>query len=110
MRRLGKQQLREHIEALNELLATAIPQHAKAKICGEIENLLFAADAYAGFNHNYWLEQGFYEWREDGEPCFPEKDRYITGPDGCKDRDYKSDYTATIQGEYSRTYYTGKLQ
>lgn len=38
------------------------------------------AKEYNGFRYLYWSKQGFEEWKEAGEPGFPEKNKYI-GPE-----------------------------
>jgi hypothetical protein len=44
------------------------------------EKALMAANEYRGFNYQYWLAQGCQEWRNCGEPDFPEKYFFIYGP------------------------------
>ncbi len=63
----------------------------KAGICVMIEHFLIHTGNYHGYNDQYWLKQGYKEWEEAGKPeTWPEKDKYIYGPSGCK---------------YSRIYY-----
>lgn len=68
----------------------------KAGICVMVQEVLFQANQYQGYNNIYWLERGYKEWHEAGEPDFPEKDKYIYGEGGKECPKY---------GEYSRMYY-----
>jgi hypothetical protein len=54
----------------------------KAALCSVLEYALKMANRYKGYNDNYWLKAGFDEWRNAGEPDFPEKEKYIYGPTG----------------------------
>jgi len=65
-------------------------QEFKIGVAVLLERILHNTGNYEGYNHNYWLKQGFKEWQDAGEPDFPEKNKYIYGPDG---------------GEYDRVYY-----
>jgi hypothetical protein len=85
---------------LNTILAEDCPQSVKAGICTTIEAMLSAADCYDGYGNLYWRETGFRDWQEAGEPEFPEKMRYIIGPENG----------GPSTGEYSRVYYLGKLR
>jgi len=56
----------------------------KAGLCEAIEHVLQKSNRYEGYNDNYWLQKGWQEWREAGEPDFPLKDKFICGPTGQK--------------------------
>jgi len=51
-----------------------------------VAHLLMEARSYRGFQHLYWSDQGYQEWKAAGEPDFPEKDRFIYGPSGDRTR------------------------
>lgn len=101
--------IQDQLRLTNELLASALPQHVKATLCTMIENLLMDAGMYQGYNQNYWRKRGCQDWMEYGRHQegdeWPRKFEYICGPQGAKDRDHKSEYVGTYQGEFSRTYY-----
>lgn len=94
---------------LNKLLGTAIPQTAKAEICSIIEYILHRTDTYAGFNHLYWMDRGYREWIDAGQPGFPAHYVYIIGPNGAQNREPTSGFISEKEGEYARSYYLGKL-
>ena len=52
-------------------------QKFKAGLCSVLAHVLHATGNYHGFNYTYWLETGNDLWRKDGEPDFPEKNKYI---------------------------------
>lgn len=54
----------------------------KSALCTELEHVLKNCNSYQGYNDNYWLQQGWNEWRAAGEPDFPEKNKFIYGPSG----------------------------
>lgn len=82
-------------EANRLLKLETISQGEKQGICCLLESILQKADVYNGFNNLYWLSIGCTEWHEVGEPDFPEKNRFIYGPEGENGP----------WGEYSRFYY-----
>lgn len=100
----AKQSIIETTEYINRRLKSAIPQSEKVTLCVVLEQLLMTANMYAGFNNNYWLEQGYKEWREAGQPEGPDKKKFIVGPCATEDPEFIS----TIKGEYSRTYWCKK--
>lgn len=67
----------------------------KEGMCDLLEHILHLNNAYNGYNHNYWLEQGFQEWITAGRPDFPEKNKFIYGPSGQ---------------EYNRKYYLSSME
>lgn len=76
---------------VNERLADDHPsltQDFKRGLATALERVLHDTGNYAGFQNLYWQEQGYREWKDAGEPGFPEKEQYITGGE-----------------EYSRIYY-----
>ena len=80
------------IEIGNELLANEkLSQEIKKGICTLIEKTLLEHNSYRGFNYSYWINGGYDQWIKDGQPDFPEKEKYIT--------DNK-------KKEYNRIYYT----
>lgn len=54
----------------------------KAGLCAALEHVLQNSNRYQGYNDNYWLQKGWQEWRNAGEPDFPLKDQFIYGPTG----------------------------
>jgi hypothetical protein len=88
----------------NELLASEIPQAAKSTVATMIETLLMASGRYQGFQHNYWSELGCDLWYEAGKPDFPEKNKFIFGPNGEANRE-KEEWVSGQQGEFSRRYF-----
>jgi len=42
-----------------------------------IEQVLRDSGNYAGFGYPYWNETGYKLWKAEGEPGFPEKQKYI---------------------------------
>src|SRR5688572_12893022 len=109
------------VEHCNELLASPIPQSAKRDICTMVESLLMGSDTYQGFDNIYWSRQGCNEWYEAGQPDFPEKNKYIIGPEGDKNKPgfekingqnvfVCPDFVSADQGEYARFYLYGKLK
>lgn len=87
-------ELVEILETCNKQLRSGEwSDEQKKMICLVLEDLLHKADVYAGFNDNYWLAIGCTEWHENGEPNFPEKEKYIYGPSNQR---------------YNRFYYTHK--
>ncbi len=97
----AKQSIIETKEYINKRLKSAIPQAEKITLCVVLEQLLMAANMYAGFNNNYWLDQGYKEWCENGKPEGPEKMKFIIGPSATEDPNFIS----ATEGEYSRTYW-----
>ena len=72
---------------VNRLLTLdTLDQKQKSILCSFLERVLMDTNNYHGFNYTYWLNQGFEEWRKDGEPGFPKKQKYLGN-------------------EYDRTYY-----
>ena len=70
----------EFHEEVNRLLALdndAITQEFKKGICGIWEHFSMKTGNYGGFQHIYWMKQGFTEWKDAGEPGFPEKQKYF---------------------------------
>lgn len=115
--RINLDELRIEVKNLNDLLATAIPQEVKRRICSTISALLMKAGIYNGFNHLYWLDGGCKAWRDAGEPEFPAKEAYIIGPEGAAhkhtlDTTNRNQWTwlhpewvHATQGEYARCYF-----
>lgn len=97
------------VSDMNDLLGMPIPQYAKATICTAIERTLMDHRAYSGYNNRYWLNRGFTEWNDAGQPGGPAKEKYIVGPAGANNRHHSSPLSSNDQGEYSRQYYLGKL-
>ncbi len=62
----------------------------KSGICIIIERILLDTGNYKGFNYNLWSKDGGSEqWFKDGEPDFPEKNKYLYSKyGGCYDRHY----------------------
>ena len=54
----------------------------KAGLCVALGTVLMKSNNYEGFNYNYWNEKGWKEWRNAGEPDFPEKNKYLYGEGG----------------------------
>jgi hypothetical protein len=72
--------------ANNQLRRTDITTEARKAIAGFIEAVLFEANAYAGYNHQYWAREGGYDaWVAAGKPEGAEKQQYIYGPGGTDD-------------------------
>lgn len=72
-------------EANRMLSLVTMTSDEKQGICTLVESVLMSANAYRGFNYNYyWHDTGCKEWRAAGEPEGPEKDKYIYGPSGCQ--------------------------
>jgi hypothetical protein len=43
-----------------------------------LESVLMDTGNYRGFNYLKWVDEGGYEaWLADGQPDFPEKDKYL---------------------------------
>lgn len=64
---------------LNEEILSARSETEKIALRNVTEKILYKTGNYRGFNQLYWMERGHQEWREAGEPDFPEKDSYIYG-------------------------------
>lgn len=108
MKKLKPEQLRNHINHINALLASEIPQSAKKTLCSLAEGLLMDTDTYSGFNNVYWMQEGCDNWYQCSKPDFPEKIEYIIGHEGSKNRD-NDDFISDTQGEYARHYHTGNI-
>lgn len=54
----------------------------KEGMCDLLEHILHLNNAYNGYQHNYWMQQGYQEWIAAGRPDFPEKYKFIYGPSG----------------------------
>jgi rhodanese-related sulfurtransferase len=54
-----------------------VTQEFKAGICSTFEHFAMATKNYNGFGHTYWMEKGYKEWHDAGEPEFPEKQKYF---------------------------------
>ena len=74
----------------NHQLSSDISQQEKGCLCTLLERVLHDTGNYQGFNYNFWNNGGHKEWKKAGEPDFPKKEVYITGPD---------------KDEYGREYY-----
>jgi hypothetical protein len=84
----------EITDIINEKLANpVIEQLTKATLCTFLEDILHKTSNYHGYNYLYWLNHpcGYTQWVKDGEPGFPEKEKYITN---------------NKKEEFSRVYYT----
>jgi len=64
---------------LNEEILFVRSETEKIALRNVTEKILYKTGNYRGFNQFYWMERGHQEWREAGEPDFPEKDNYIYG-------------------------------
>ena len=69
---------------------------ARKALAGTLEEVLFEANAYAGYNGIYWAREGGYEaWKatgmEDSAENYPAKRPYIFGNDEGVD-DYRRRY------------------
>jgi hypothetical protein len=68
-------------EEVNRLLNVPENQHVtqefKAGVCAMFEHFAMATGNYGGFGHTYWMQKGYQEWKEAGEPEFPEKRKYF---------------------------------
>jgi hypothetical protein len=88
-------------------------QHAsdsfKEGMCVLLEHVLNNAKAYEGYNHNYWLQQGYDEWVKAGKPGFPEKNQFIYGPTGQKFNRYYFHSQAVSQEPADRYFYFQEL-
>jgi hypothetical protein len=81
-------------EINRRLALKTISVEQRKALAGILEDLLFEANDYRGFNDVYWRDEGGYQaWVEAGRPDFPEKYKYIHGPD------------ADGQDQYRRVYY-----
>jgi len=61
----------------------------KKGVCVLIERILMDTGNYNGYNYNLWNNGGFTQWQKDGEPDFPEKNKYMYSKHGgCYDRHY----------------------
>jgi len=69
-------------ECNKQLTRDDLSKSEKRAICEILETILFKTENYSGFNYNYWLSVGCNQWRDAGEPSFPEKEKYILGPSG----------------------------
>lgn len=68
----------EALEYANKLLNNPkLSQEFKHGVCTMIEHTLHDTDNYGGFQYTYWAKQGYKEWKEAGEPGFPEKQKYL---------------------------------
>lgn len=71
------------LETLNKQLSredlTSVEKRAISEV---LEDILHKTDNYSGFNYRYWSSVGCNEWRDAGEPDFPEKEKFILGPSG----------------------------
>ena len=67
------------LEEINQAIRDAKTEDQRLILRHVAERILHQSNTYRGFNWNYWMEKGFEEWKEDGEPDFPEKDQYIYG-------------------------------
>ena len=62
----------------------------KAGVCVMIERILMNTGNYNGYNYNLWTNGGGLEqWYKDGEPDFPEKEKYLYSKFG---REYDRHY------------------
>lgn len=88
--------------AINDLLASKIPQFAKQRLCIIIEKLLQDTKSYNGFKYLYWSKYGCLDWEEAKQKgVYKEVPKeFMYGPDDTGELDFVSD----IQGQYSRRY------
>ena len=72
------------VEEANRLLALdTLTKEEKSGVCFLIEELLNQARRYKGFNYTYWIKLGGFEkWQEAGQPDWPDKAKFVYGPDG----------------------------
>lgn len=82
--------VQEFKEFINSKLALeGLSQVEKMGFCMVLEHVLHKTGNYNGFNNLYWLNGGYEEWKAAGEPSFPAKESFITGPDELEfDRKY----------------------
>lgn len=88
--------------ALNDLLASNIPQSAKYRLCVIMEKLLAETKSYNGYKYLYWSRYGHSEWESAKKTKVFESvpEEYMYGPDDTGDINFCSD----IQGKFSRRY------
>lgn len=88
------------MEANRRLALSTLTSEEKQGVCELLEFVLHESGNYAGYNDNYWLTVGYKEWKDAGEPGFPEKELYIYGPKKKSDSRSLPKYD-----KFSRTYY-----
>ncbi len=73
------QEVKERVNAMIKAHAHNAPENDQFRMgmAAVLETILHESGQYKGFNYNEWLEGGFTKWREDGEPGFPEKEKYL---------------------------------
>ncbi|UCC18982.1 MAG: hypothetical protein JSV62_12860 [Promethearchaeota archaeon] len=65
-------------DKINHLLTIdTIPQDAKKQLCLFLDMVLLETDNYKGFQSLTWINGGYEQWVKDGEPDFPEKNKYL---------------------------------
>lgn len=88
MKTTRNQTLQAVVDKANAYLKNSEPERkSERKMIHEfVAMLLMDANAYRGFNYQYWNAQGCAEWRECGEPEGKDKDFFIYGPSGDDSR------------------------
>jgi hypothetical protein len=65
---------------INKILAedeSKVSEETKKELCFFLERLLLDTGNYHGYNNVDWLKGGFNRWWNEGQPDFPEKQKYI---------------------------------
>ena len=76
---------------MNQQIArTDISIEARKALCYMLEHILMDTNNYHGFSDIYWMKEGGYDaWVADGSidgpAAFPNKYRYIWGPEGLNE-------------------------
>jgi cell shape-determining protein MreC len=55
-------------DRINELLNSDYTQEEKMILCNLLTEILIATKNYGGYNNRYWIDKGFRQWIEDGQP------------------------------------------
>lgn len=67
-------------DRINHMLEQDISEDARITLCVLLEDVLHETNNYQGFQHIEWINGGCEQWYKDGEPGFPEKNKYF-GPE-----------------------------
>jgi hypothetical protein len=58
------------------LLRDDITDDVRVGMCAVLENILHITGNYQGFNNVEWINGGWQKWVADGQPGYPDKEKY----------------------------------